>query len=138
MQKRFFLTIAFLFLLSTFLFGNYYNSMDFKENSVFEYHNKSFSNQNLKPSNFQISKKFEIENFDKKVLFLFPIFLIVFFISFIGGYTIYLAGLGLIAFGIVFFITKGDKKKSRRALWGFLSGTILGILTKLLVMRNNV
>lgn len=55
-----------------------------------------------------------------------PTFWFVFVVSAIGTYTLWGIPAGLIAVTIVYFSAKGNKKEFRRALFGWILGTILG------------
>jgi hypothetical protein len=55
-----------------------------------------------------------------------PSFWWAFTISAIGTYTLYGAGLGPVAVGIVYLSTHGDKVETKKAAWGCLAGLVVG------------
>lgn len=55
-----------------------------------------------------------------------PSFWFTFTLSAIGTYTIYGVVTGPISVGIVYFSTKRNKKETKKALWGCITGTIFG------------
>jgi hypothetical protein len=55
-----------------------------------------------------------------------PSFWWAFTISAIGTYTLYGAGLGPVAVGIVYLDTHGDKAETKKAVWGCLAGLVVG------------
>ena len=56
-----------------------------------------------------------------------PSFWWAFSLSIIGSYTLYGAVAGPIAVGVVYFSTKKDKIETKKAIYGCLTGTVLGL-----------
>jgi len=56
-----------------------------------------------------------------------PSFWWSFTLSAIGSYTIYGIGAGPISVLVVYFSTDANKKEVRRAMWGWITGTIVGL-----------
>jgi hypothetical protein len=56
-----------------------------------------------------------------------PSFWWAFSFSFVGSYFIYGAVAGPIAVGIVYFNTDKDKSETKKAIYGCLTGTVLGL-----------
>jgi hypothetical protein len=56
----------------------------------------------------------------------FPSFLFTFTLSAIGTYFIYGAIAGPISVAIVYFSTKKDKIETKKAIWGCITGTLIG------------
>jgi len=55
----------------------------------------------------------------------------------VGTYFIYTAGLGLVAFAIIYFIKKGQKKAIIKAALGCITGMVLGGMLKLIILNLN-
>ena len=56
-----------------------------------------------------------------------PSFWWAFTLSIIGSYTLYGAVAGPIAVGVVYFATDKDKGETKKAIYGCLTGTVLGL-----------
>jgi hypothetical protein len=56
-----------------------------------------------------------------------PSFWWAFSLSIIGSYTLYGAVAGPIAVGVVYFSTEKNKEETKKAIYGCLTGTILGL-----------
>ncbi len=56
-------------------------------------------------------------------------------ISAIGTYTLYGAGAGPIAVAIIYITTDGNKKHKRQAIWGCVTGMVVGGVAKWLSVR---
>ncbi len=56
-----------------------------------------------------------------------PSFWWAFSLSIVGSYTIYGAVAGPIAVGVVYFSTKKNKDETKKAIYGCLTGTVLGL-----------
>jgi hypothetical protein len=56
-----------------------------------------------------------------------PSFWWSFILSAIGAYTIYAIGIGPISVLVVYFASKKNKIEVRKATWGWITGTLLGI-----------
>lgn len=65
----------------------------------------------------------------------FPSFLFTFIFSTIGTYFIYGAVAGPIAVGIVYFSTHKDRIETKKAIWGCVTGTLIGAGIKLVVVN---
>jgi len=65
----------------------------------------------------------------------FPSFWFTFALSAIGTYFIYGAVAGPIAVGIVYFNTNKDKNETKKAIWGCVTGTLLGAGIKYAMMN---
>jgi len=64
-----------------------------------------------------------------------PTFLFVCTISAIGTYTLYGAGAGPVTAAIIYIATDGDKKHTRQAIWGCITGMVVGGVVKWLSVR---
>jgi len=53
----------------------------------------------------------------------------------VGTYTIYGAGAGVVAFGIVYLTSKGDKIESRKSIFGLITGTLVGAGIRLIMLN---
>lgn len=91
---------------------------------------KSFKKLNPEPdkvhkrlSDIPVSKKNRKKNSPGNI----PSFWWSFVLSAIGAYTIYAIGLGPVSVLIVYFASKKNKIEVRKALWGWITGTILGL-----------
>lgn len=60
----------------------------------------------------------------------FPTFAFVAAISAIGTYTLYGAGAGIVTAGIIYISTDGNRKHTRQAIWGCITGMVVGGLAK--------
>ena len=56
-----------------------------------------------------------------------PAFWFCFILSAVGSYFIYGAVAGPIAVGIVYYASDKDKIETRKAIWGCLAGTVVGV-----------
>ncbi|MBN2662897.1 MAG: hypothetical protein JXR68_04545 [Bacteroidales bacterium] len=63
-------------------------------------------------------------------------FWIAFIIAAIGVYSIYGFAAGIVVVGITYFATNGNKKAFKKAIWGCLSGLVLGAL--FLILRLSI
>jgi hypothetical protein len=63
----------------------------------------------------------------------FPSFWFTLIFSAVGTYTLYGAVAGPIAVGIVYFSTHKDKIETKKAIWGCVTGTLIGAGIKLVV-----
>ena len=63
----------------------------------------------------------------------FPSFWFAFSLSLVGSYFIYSAVAGPIAVAIVYFNTDKDKTETKKAIYGCLTGTVLGLGIRYLV-----
>jgi hypothetical protein len=63
----------------------------------------------------------------------FPSFWFTLIFSAVGTYTLYGAVAGPIAVGIVYFTTHKDKTETKKAIWGCVTGTLIGAGIKLVV-----
>jgi hypothetical protein len=59
-----------------------------------------------------------------------PSFLFTFVIAAVGTYTIYGAGMGVVAAGIVYISSDGNRSETKKASWGCLTGMLVGGLAK--------
>jgi len=64
-----------------------------------------------------------------------PTFAFVFTISAIGTYTLYGAGAGPVTAAIIYIATDGNRKHTRQAIWGCVTGMVVGGLVKWLSVR---
>ena len=64
-----------------------------------------------------------------------PTFLFVFTISAVGTYTLYGAGAGPVTAAIIYIATDGNRKHTRQAIWGCISGMVVGGMVKWLSVR---
>ncbi len=60
-------------------------------------------------------------------------FWITFVIAAIGVYSIYGIGAGIVAVGVTYFVTKGNKKAFRRSIWGCLAGMAVGAVLRFVI-----
>ncbi len=60
-------------------------------------------------------------------------FWITFAIAAIGVYSIYGFGAGIVAVGVTYFVTKGNKKAFFRAIWGCLAGMAVGAVLRFVI-----
>jgi len=65
----------------------------------------------------------------------FPSFWFTFMFSAVGTYFIYGAVAGPITVGIVYFSTHKDKIETKKAIWGCITGTLIGAGIKLVVVN---
>lgn len=63
----------------------------------------------------------------------FPSFWFTLIFSAVGTYTLYGTVAGPIAVGIVYFSTHKDKIETKKAIWGCVTGTLIGAGIKLVV-----
>lgn len=56
-----------------------------------------------------------------------PSFLWSFVLSAIGGFTIYGLGLGPLSVLIVYFASGKNKKEVKKSIWGWITGTLVGV-----------
>ncbi|MCR5455623.1 MAG: hypothetical protein K6F33_11610 [Bacteroidales bacterium] len=56
-------------------------------------------------------------------------------ISAVGTYTLYGAGAGPVTAAIIYIATDGDKKHKRQAIWGCITGMVVGGVVKWLSVR---
>jgi len=73
------------------------------------------------------------DNYEIKAPGKFPSFWFTLIFSSVGTYTLYGAVAGPIAVGIVYFSTHKDKIETKKAIWGCVTGTIIGAGIKLVV-----
>lgn len=64
-----------------------------------------------------------------------PTFAFVATISAIGTYTLYGAGAGIVTVGIIYIATNGNRKHTRHAIWGCVTGMVVGGLVKWISVR---
>lgn len=64
-----------------------------------------------------------------------PSFWFTFILAAAGTYTLYGAGLGPVAFAIVYLSTKGQKSEIKKSAWGCVTGTLLGAGVKFFVYQ---
>lgn len=57
----------------------------------------------------------------------FPSFLWSFLISAVGAYTIYGLALGPLSVLVIYFLAKGNKKEVMKSVWGWITGTVVGL-----------
>ncbi len=62
------------------------------------------------------------------------VFWINFVIAAIGVYSIYGFAAGIVAVAITYFVTNGNKKAFKMAIWGCLAGCVIGGLLRLLML----
>ena len=123
-MKKFILLFIFFYFFSNFTLASN-PKPNFKEESVYTNNIKqkepvvSYIVPFIFPLSISTTKKF-------------PTFWVVFIISAIGAFTLYGLAAGLIALTIVYFATKGNKKETKKAFWGFLVGLVVGLGIKLL------
>ena len=64
-----------------------------------------------------------------------PTFLFVFSISAVGTYTLYGAGAGPVTAAIIYIATDGNRKHTRQAIWGCVTGMVVGGMVKWLSVK---
>ncbi|MBO7441238.1 MAG: hypothetical protein J6U21_16320 [Bacteroidales bacterium] len=64
-----------------------------------------------------------------------PTFPFVAVISAIGTYTLYGAGAGPVTAAIIYIATDGNRKHTRQAIWGCVTGMVIGGVVKWLSVR---
>ncbi len=64
-----------------------------------------------------------------------PTFAFVATISAIGTYTLYGAGAGIVTVGIIYIATDGNRRHTRQAIWGCVTGMVVGGLVKWISVR---
>ncbi len=64
-----------------------------------------------------------------------PTFLFIFSISAVGTYTLYGAGAGPVTAAIIYIATDGNRKHTRQAIWGCVTGMVVGGVVKWLSVR---
>ncbi len=62
-------------------------------------------------------------------------FWFTFMFSAVGTYSLYGAVAGPISVGVVYFSTHKDRNETKKALWGCLTGTLIGAGIKLVVVK---
>ncbi len=126
-MKRFFLMFICLISLLNITFSQTYTSLN-QELYLVDCTDTLYINdteiQNLIPNN--------PANTQAKI----PAFWFPFITGMVGTYFIYTAGAGPIAFGIVYLVKKGEKKATRRALIGCITGMIIGGTLKYIVLQS--
>jgi len=75
------------------------------------------------PKEIPVPRKKNKKNYPGKI----PSFWWAFVISAIGSYTIYGIAAGPISVLIVYFASKASKTEVRKAIWGWITGTITGL-----------
>jgi len=61
-------------------------------------------------------------------------FWINFIIGAIGAYSIYGFAAGVVSAGVTYFVTNGNKKAFKKAIWGSLAGITFGFLVRWLTI----
>ncbi len=87
--------------------------------------------ETLSKNNFLSKNQLEIRDYPGK----FPTFLFSFIISFLFGYTLYFAGVGILTVLWVYLATH-SKTEMRKAIWGFVIGALLGIALRLYILYS--
>ncbi|MBQ2098943.1 MAG: hypothetical protein II480_12245 [Bacteroidales bacterium] len=64
-----------------------------------------------------------------------PTFPFVAVISAIGTYTLYGAGAGIVTVGIIYIATNGNRRHLKHAIWGCVTGMVVGGVAKWLSVR---
>ena len=64
-----------------------------------------------------------------------PTFPFVAVISAVGTYTLYGAGAGPVTVAIIYIATDGNRKHTRQAIWGCITGMVVGGLAKWMSVR---
>lgn len=64
-----------------------------------------------------------------------PTFPFVAVISAVGTYTLYGAGAGIVTVGIIYIATNGNRRHFKHAVWGCVTGMVVGGVAKWLSVR---
>jgi len=133
MKKTIFVLLILLLIINFSKANEYKKCLNEKStNYFFELRFKNFENIDKNLNDNIVFVK------DIKLISKLPSFWFPFIFGLIGTYFIYTAGLGLVAFGIVFFVKKGDKKEAKKAILGCLLGMLMGGMLKFVMLKKSI